>query len=144
MADLTFRKQSYGLLPDDDESAKAYNKLSPGAHVVVRFIIKDPRSVRQHRFFFGALKMIYENTEHGYASFDHFRTAIQCALGWVETIEIKGQSIVIPLSLSFGKMPQDEFNARVNQFEDWVKKDLWPGDPRSLQQMVAEYQEIAA
>jgi len=95
-----------GLKPvnaDDEEKIKSLPLDWDGIVTVRR-----PRNYDFHKKYFALLKLGYENQER-YKNKDHYRYVMQMKAGFYDAVETDKGTIYLPVSVSFGKMEENEF-----------------------------------
>jgi len=110
---------SHGILvPADEQSAKFVGKLIKNDVVTSNFV--KPRNYRFHKKWFSLVKFAFDNwtppkIKHQGSfvekDFDNFRGNIVTLTGNSNTVfNLNGSFEVIPKSISFAKMNEEEFN----------------------------------
>ena len=113
MTTILLRKSFGGLSPATDEAFRVLGSIGTG--VLVLADIKDPRrrSNRQHAYWFSIITFVWENNEaiqKQCGTFDNWRSMLLIHLGYRSEIKVKdGQTVFLPQSVSFAKMPQEKF-----------------------------------
>ena len=119
MSKIFVRKLPGGsLVPCDDEGVEFIKKMKPGEQVSAD--ITRPRNLKFHRKFFALMNMGFEYFEppkqewrgfEAVKNFDVFREQITILAGYREvTFNIDGSPKVKAISISFGRMEEDDFN----------------------------------
>jgi len=138
--EVLLEKQINGSLrPANGEAWDKLRQIKAGTQLVAD--VKDPRrrSGQQHRFFFALAHVLFENQER-YPDFDEFRARLLVYLGYFEAVKTQeGETIAMPKSLRFGKMPADEFTALVDSVLRFAEEQ---GFDRA--ELLAQTQEAAA
>ena len=139
------KKPNGDLSPATQSDKDVVKKWTPGDWIVLD--AKRPRSGPQHRFYFSMLRMVYDNSEWAqdrWPRFENFREAIQIAAGHYETrYTWSGEEQLVPKSVSFARMGQDEFSELLQQVKDIVLRDVWPNmTDHELTIMVEEFQRM--
>ena len=103
------KKTDYGVIikPCYGSDAEELKKLKQNTQY--RFEVKQPRNPRFHRYFMALMQLGYANQEQ-YNNFDHYRKVMIMKAGFYETIETSKGTIWLPISISFDKMDESEFN----------------------------------
>lgn len=128
---MIFRRIHNGLIPIDDDALAFLNALAYGADVVMKCLLKRQRSVRQHRLFFAMLKRVFENQDY-YPTLDALRHELLIKLGRIDSYEAKDGTLrIIPKSIAFGNMTQEDFQSLMNDTIDFLCKDVVPHWPRT-------------
>jgi len=112
------------LHPVGDVAEEFFAKLKWGMDMLVT--ISRPRNLAHHRKFFTMVHKVFQNQEV-YRSEDDLLDALKIAIGHVKRIIVKGVEHVIPKSISFAKMDQDEFDDFYKRAVDFVRTDVIPG-----------------
>lgn len=110
MTKAVFRKHGMTLLPVDDESRELIAKIKDNRDVIVD--IKQARSPRHHRLFYGICKFVKMHSETmADASIDQIKNALKLATGFVETyVDCQtGKSMYVAKSIAWESMDQTEF-----------------------------------
>lgn len=106
----------------DAEALEAFD-----AKRTVRVRITQPRNVGQHRLYWAALKLSWENMDDP-PPLDKLHEAVKVRLGYASTMTFKdGSSVIIPQSIAFDQMPQDQFKEFFAAFVHFVQTVLIPG-----------------
>jgi hypothetical protein len=115
--EATFLKTRSGLVPDDPETQKWYDRLPLGG--IVRGKYSKMRNPAWHRKMFALFNMAFDLWEPGeinskYGSpqknFDRFRKDLVILAGYYDiSIRLDGSTRVEAKSLRFDKMDNDEF-----------------------------------
>ena len=103
------KKTDYGVIikPVSGNDADELRKMKQNTQY--KFDVKQPRNPRFHRLFMALMQLGYANQEQ-YNNFDHYRKVMIMKAGYYETIETSKGTIWLPLSISFDKMDESEFN----------------------------------
>jgi len=117
--DATFLKTRSGLVPDDPETQKWYDKLPLGG--IVRGKYSAMRNPGFHRQMFALFNMAFDlwepgeiNSKYGapQKNFDRFRKDLVILAGYYDiSIRVDGSTRIEAKSLRFDKMDNDEFSA---------------------------------
>lgn len=138
--EVLLAKQINGSLrPADGAAWDKLRQIPAGTTMVVD--IKDPRrrSGQQHRFWFALAHLLFEN-QSNYAEFEEFRARLLVYLGYYEPVKTAtGETIAMPKSLRFGKMPADEFTALVDATLNFAASLGWDKD-----ELLAQTKEAVA
>jgi hypothetical protein len=95
------------LCPTDDESQSVLRKHKAGSEFWVE--IRKARNPKHHRLYFALLKLTFDNQER-YENFELFRKAVQIAAGHVdELVTLDGEVLMLPKSVAFDSLDEDEF-----------------------------------
>ena len=110
MTTIACVKHNGALLPADEDAAEVLRKVANGREVLVE--VKTPRSVRQHRLFFGLLKLLVDNSD-AFVSVDDALKRVKIACGEVdELIDAgTGQVFYTLRSIAFASCDQTRFAA---------------------------------
>jgi len=110
MQELAYFQHKNGcLIPADDKAVQLVGKVArSNKGVLVK--LHTPRNPRHHRLFFALLNEVIEAGGWD-GSTNTLLVWIKVATGHVETfISPTGKTVYTPKSISFGSMPQNEFN----------------------------------
>jgi hypothetical protein len=103
-----FVKTSEGALLPVGEPVKSYERLGAGETIVLD--VKRQRNPKFHRLAMSWLMSVFENQDH-FQTFDQMRYTLTCMAGYIKHQEVRGNKvIVIPKSINFESMDDDEFN----------------------------------
>lgn len=104
----------------DYETAKKIKVNEP-----YEFEFKNQRNVNFHRKFFSLLNLVVDNTEK-FKDVNHLRMILAIETGWYEELinPLSGEVTIIPKSISFSKMGNDEFEDLYNKSIDYCCKIL--------------------
>lgn len=93
----------------------------------VRIEIKRPRNGAHHRKFFALLTLVAENSET-YGTVEKALVAVKLASGHADPLldPTTGQVLMIPRSVSYESMDQDEFNDWYQRAIDGVLEHILP------------------
>lgn len=100
-----------GLIPTDDESRRAINRLGDGECVEVEVV--RPRSVPWNRMYFGICREIGKNQDpmRDESSIDH---ELRVRAGHFDVLWVDGHECRVPKRIAFARLTPDE----------WA--ELWP------------------
>lgn len=126
MTAIFCRRTVSGLSADDDAATSVLRKIKVGD--VVRVEVRRPRNLRAHRRFFALVNLVYTNSEK-FPSPDVARRVLTCRAGHAlpYIIESTGEVLLIPESISFANMDQDEFDAFWQRVVKVVCEEILPG-----------------
>ena len=135
-ATILMRRTEAGLVAADTEAAKALAKVKTGDRVLVK--VHRPRSIDQHRLFWGLLTHVAEATN--FETPERLLTALKIALGRYDLLGMpNGKVVPVPHSISFASMGQDDFQ---RFFDDSVRLICERVLPHmTSEQLIAEVQE---
>jgi hypothetical protein len=120
-----FHRDLGAFRPASPEAEAMLQKIKLGD--VVRIKVERPRNIQHHKKFFALVGLVFRNQDH-YQSQEHLLTALKVALGHCDTVICKdGNPAYIPLSISFAKMDQTEFDAFYTRTLDLIAKHFLPG-----------------
>lgn len=137
MSDPVFlRRTLTGYVPFDDAGQAAHAATPLGA--IVKAKITRPRNVGHHRKYWAVLNAIHPHQEL-YPTPGLLHAAVKAALGYADTIKLDGKVVVVPRSIAFDAMDQDEFEKFWDRFMALVSTRIIPGiDRRDLEREVAD------
>ena len=126
MTTILCRRTVSGLSADDDAATCVLRKIKVGD--VVRVEVRRPRNLSAHRRFFALVNLVYTNSEK-FPSPDVARRVLTCRAGHAlpYIIESTGEVLLIPESISFANMDQDEFDAFWQRVVKVVCEEILPG-----------------
>lgn len=109
---IIITKTVHGLQPGDDQAEKVVNRWKLGASYALTY--KEARSPQYHRLVFGIANAVVDNAPEG--SYwrgklpEHFIKAVMLTIGCVdEVMDMNGEVHLIPKSIAFENMGDDEF-----------------------------------
>lgn len=126
MTQILCKRTVSGLSADDDAATAVLRKIKVGD--VVRVEVRRPRNLSAHRRFFALVNLVYTNSEK-FPSPDVARRVLTCRAGHAlpYIIESTGEVLLIPESISFANMDQDEFDAFWQRVVKVVCDEILPG-----------------
>lgn len=127
-----FTKRGNALVPSDVAADELMASLPAEGEVLIR--VARPRSVIHHRWFFALLRLTIDATgkRDVWPTEENLLDALKLAVGHVDTVaSIDGEIMLIPKSIAFGSMSQDEF-ARFVRRCAWVIFDHFGVDVEEL------------
>jgi hypothetical protein len=107
------------LIPEYDSDNEQIVKLKP--NLTYKFVVTAPRNVMFHRKFFALLNLCYQNQDK-YTNFEHLRGILTMKAGYYETVITDKGTVYWPLSISFAKMDNLEFEQLYSKVLDEVCK----------------------
>ena len=109
---IIITKTVQGLQPGDEQAEKVVKRWKLGASYALTY--KEARSPQYHRMVFGIANAVIDNAPEG--SYwhgklpEHFIKAVMLTIGCVEAvIDMNGEVHMIPKSIAFENMGDDEF-----------------------------------
>ena len=133
---LNLKKTSKGLIPCDEESVKAFNKLNDEDEIYCEF--KPRRNYKFHKKLFSMLNLILSN-QTKYKNVDNILTECKFKAGYFNIhIGIDGNQVLIPKSISFATMDADEFEAFYSSCIDTCL-ELVPMGRTELEEAILRY-----
>ena len=128
-----FYKTISGLVPADPESEAWYQKVKQGAVVSVE--AKTVRNYKFHKKYFALLNIGYDNfnpaqinSKYGIVTknFSQFRSDCIILAGFYETwARLDGSVRIVPKSISFAKMTEEEFDDLYSKTIDVLLKFIY-------------------
>ena len=108
-----------GILPLDAEDALSIKDLDPKSILAIKVV--KARSTPQLRMYWGLIRLVFENQTE-FQTVDDLSNHIKCEIGHCDSFVMEKYEYVIkiPLSISFGKSEQDEFNRFVDRAIDYI------------------------
>ena len=94
------------LLPYSNDDTNKILKLKK--NTVYRVNIKQPRNYKHHSKYFALCRMICDNTEY-FTSEKQVSEYLKLKTGHIESFVIGNETIIIPKSINFDTLAQDEF-----------------------------------
>jgi hypothetical protein len=110
MAILTMYRTGMGLMPADQASIEAVNRIPTGAHLTVKLSV--PRNIRQHRLLFAMLNTVFEaqREPRAFPTVEKLLDAIKMATGHTREVrDLRGNTHMVPDSIAFGRLDQIAF-----------------------------------
>lgn len=126
MTKIVMRKELTGLRPIDEQARAVLAKIKAGDMVTVE--VKRPRHIKHHRKLFALLNLVVENQDH-YQTVEQLLNALKCATGHADEYPMKngGGVVMIPRSISFASLGQDEFEQVYDRFVSVICRQVIPG-----------------
>lgn len=136
MADLYFKRSSFGLSPSEEAADAWLKKVPVGTDIRVTVTVpRDQRSIQQHRLYFALMKTILDNTDGVFANVDECSEYVKILAGHCDRrwIQYEGEKVpwFRPKSIAFAKMGQSEFQEFFNAALDVVVGRIIPGVDRA-------------
>ncbi len=118
------------LRPTQPDGEDIVRSLSGDAEIMVD--VKQRRNVQQHKLAMAMITLVWqnipENISHLWPTKDHFRKMLLEATGYVDEYrDIAGNVKVVPKSMAFDKMPQEEFNNFFKDAHKIIEERIIPG-----------------
>lgn len=127
-----------GLMPTDEESYQAIDRLERDEEVQVRLVRE--RSNPQLRLFWTVLDHVAKNTD--WEDSERLLIALKVRLGRYDLCQLpNGKTVPVPHSISFDKMPQEQFQVFFDRAVQVICQDVLGG--YDSQQLVREAQGYA-
>lgn len=102
-------KTANGYLPATDNDFEALRRVKLGG--LVRVQAKFPRNYENHKRYFAFIDAIFAMQDH-FADPEIMRKWLEMRAGHFDTIvQPNGNTLFIPKSIAFDKMPENEFRA---------------------------------
>jgi hypothetical protein len=139
MTKIILMKQADHLMYINQPGKDALDKIPEGDRVAIKIMSADQRTIEHHRWFFALMDMLYKNVDHEYATFDNFRVAIAAALGWGETVKIKGKEVWVPESFEIDRMKADRFKQCTEQLKDFIRNTIWKIADKELREILVQH-----
>lgn len=147
---VNLTKTLTGLIPADEETNTWFQKLKLG-----QVVHADFKKVRNYCFlkkYFALLNVGYDNwspgevdSKHGVVTknFSQFRSDVQILSGFYETwVRLDGSVRIVPKSISFSKMAEEEFTELYSKSIDVLLKYVYKNDDldaEGLNKIVEQY-----
>ena len=113
-----------GLFPESSFDASLIREMDAGKRM--KAMLTMPRNVDRLRFYFAALELVRDNLDNP-PSKATLHDAVKVRLGYTQTVNGVGGPIVLPASVAFDKMPEDEFKGYLADFKRLVTETIIPG-----------------
>jgi hypothetical protein len=141
MAETVFLTRTLGGFRAANAIAvEALERIPAGQEIKAE--ITRPRNLRHHRKFFALLQVIFPH-QQTYSTMRAFRAALTCAAGHCEVALLPdGRTILVPESISFGKLDQAAFEQFYERALDVVLTRILPGIDRD--DVTREVDEVLA
>ena len=111
-----FRRKGNSLVPADQYADEMMAGIKEGKDVLIR--LWKPRNIKQHKLVFALAQIVYENSEL-FKSQEHVIRELKHETGLTDVyVGFDGVRRYEVRSISFGSMPQDEF-------ERWLPRALY-------------------
>lgn len=107
------------LVPEYDNDNEQLSKLKSGT--TYKFTVTAPRNYKLHRKFFALINLCFQNQSQ-YENFEHLRGVLIMKAGYYETVVTDKGTIYWPMSISFAKMDNLEFEQLYSKVLDEVCK----------------------
>lgn len=118
------------LSPADRHAAEELRKI-PHRHTVAMRVLR-PRSHEQLALYWRCLERVVEATGK-FRSPQELHLALKIACGRVETVRlVDGRHVLVPDSVAFDQMSQDDFQAYFNDAMRIVESELIGGEVEEL------------
>lgn len=115
-----------GFLPQSAHDREIYDGLKREGVYKATLARATKRSVRQHNMFWGLMRFLWDHQEH-YETPEALVFFIKIRLGMVDyMIMHNGEIHLIPQSIAFHKMDQDDFNEFLNRVVLVVLREILP------------------
>lgn len=113
------------LVAADEDTEKYLNNRKPGD--VLSLEIKIARNYENHKRFFSFIKQTFDMQDH-FTEIEAYRKWITLQAGYFDTIiEPNGRARLIPQSIAFEKMEEDEFQELFSAAIDVFLRELGAG-----------------
>ena len=99
-------KDKIYLIPADKRTEDLLKGIV-GDEVVLTYV--KERNLKFHRKLFAILKAFIDNLNGNDLTIEELLTYLKLKVGYYKKIKFKGQDVIIPDSISFAEMTQDEF-----------------------------------
>lgn len=133
---LNLKKIENALIPCDEDTVKAFNKLKINDEIYVEW--KPKRNYKFHKKLFSMLNLILTN-QSMYKSVDNILTECKFKAGYFDIhIMANGEQRYIPKSISFATMKGDEFESFYSSCIDTCL-ELVPMGKTELEEAILRY-----
>ena len=123
--EIIMRRAGEALFPVSADGAELLKNVSDSRDVKV--VVKQARHPEHHRKFFALLSRVQENCEERYPTVEILLVALKCATGHVDTIKTDKGTFLIPKSIDFANMSQDEFGPFYDRCIEIICSKILPG-----------------
>lgn len=126
-----FAKNLRALYPADEAGEALVQKLGQGEMVEVE--IRRKRNLQHHRLYWALLSLVWQQLDDRakYPTVEELHAEVKIVTGHYDrrdiVVEGKRYPVLVPKSISFAAMDQDEFEQFFTRVCDWVAKDVLPG-----------------
>lgn len=127
-SEIFMRRHLNSLMPVDAYGLDALQKLPSGDkdRSLLKAVITVPRNAKHSRKFHALLGVVFPHQDT-YPTRDSFLAAVKMALGYADSVKLdKGRTIIVPNSISFGKMDQAEFDEFYEKALDLIQTRILP------------------
>ena len=133
---LNLKKIENALIPCDEDTVKAFNKLKIGDEIFAEY--KPKRNYQFHKKLFSMLNLIFCNQSH-YKSVDNILTECKLKAGYFDIhVNMKGEQLLIPKSINFYSMDNDSFSEFYSSCIDTCL-ELVPMSKTELEEAILRY-----
>lgn len=109
---LNLKKTPQGLIPCDDATTNAFNKIKDGYDIYAEY--KPRRNMKFHKKYFALLNAVIIHQEH-YKTVENLHEVVKFKSGYFETIiPLEGNPFTITKSISFHTLDNMEFETFYN------------------------------
>ena len=126
MTQLTLQRQSFGFVPADDETRKAFAKVPIGSLVTREW--RKVRNSKHHRMRFAWVSEIFAAIEHlglfGNAELLRAHLTLQTEFVHVIVNPSTGEVSRIPRSWAYSSLDENEFVEMAKQIRDYLLGDF--------------------
>jgi hypothetical protein len=138
---LNLRKLGGALVPAFDSDSEVIAKWRQGDIVIAE--VRRPRNGKFHAKFFALLDTAF-HAQDRFPTLDSLRFYVTVKSGYFDSIETKRGVMIVPKSISFAAMGEDEFSELYDKAIDVLIKDVlpdkWTGDElKDRVDMLAEF-----
>jgi len=123
--EIIMRRAGEALFPVSADGAELLQNVSDSRDVKV--VVKQARHPEHHRKFFALLSRVQENCEERYPTVEILLVALKGATGHVDTIKTDKGTFLIPKSIDFANMSQDEFGPFYDRCIEIICSNILPG-----------------
>ena len=121
--------------PAYESDREASERIKPGN--VVKGSITTPRNLQFHKKYFAMMNLMYSNQER-FESFEDFRGYYQMRAGFYKTVLTPKSKLYWPVSISFAKMDDLEFEEVYNKVLDKLLEDI-PMNRQDIEKELIEF-----
>ena len=115
------------LVPETSADAETMDEMASGVTYRATMTRATGRSVKHHRLLFAILGIARDNYD-GVITLETVLQVVKIRTGCVDAVGLpSGEVILVPKSISFAKMGQDEFNRFFDKAVTVLCRDFVPG-----------------
>jgi len=132
MSKIELTKQGTLLIAESMDARDTLERIKNGQYVIAE--IRVPRSIRQHRLYWGMLSLVFKNQNEPvlFGNIEHIHNAIKIALGYYQTLyDIEGKPIgIMPDKTDFTSMDRIAFSEMMEKSIELIVTKIIPNTKR--------------